>query len=574
MDFSIPVNQKNADVNIALRSSVGGVELYDIDVSFPERTVEAPVTLRFYIPTVDIYSVYTPANMFDLSIHSDWYAKLSASSINGGSPVMSFISASGRNRLTITHDDFIHPVHISEGVNEFRKAVQIDLKLFPYPHDLVKDYHITLRLDFSDKRYDSALRDVISFWENDCGLRPISIPEEARRPLYSCWYTFHQNVDPDAIVRECELAKTYGMDVMIVDDGWQCDDSNGGYKFVGDWNPADTKVKDMADFVRRVHGTGMKFMLWYYFAGVGVHSEAHERFKNMLLNPDNENCAELDPRYPAVREYLVGKYHDAIVDWDLDGFKLDFVDSVYYREGTTEPNSEMDYESVEEALSALLNEIVTMARKLKPDFMIEFRQMFFGPEMRRFATMFRVGDCANDSLRNRAVGICMRHILGSSPVHSDMLMWNKDDTAESVMVQLLSCMFVVPQISVSLADISEEHSKVLRNYLSFWNAHRDTILDGKFEADNPESCYSLVKSSLGDETVAVAYTKPVIELKTDKAYIFNMTDSDTIFIKSAGRKFTYTVRDCFGSVILMGVSDSYITDITVQRCGMVEIITN
>ncbi len=34
----------------------------------------------------------------------------------------------------------------------------------------------------------------------------------------------------------------------------------------------------------------------------------------------------LDPRYPEVREFLIGIYEKALLDWDLDGFKLDFVD--------------------------------------------------------------------------------------------------------------------------------------------------------------------------------------------------------------------------------------------------------
>ena len=570
MNFSIPVNQKNADVKINLRSRDGGVELYDIDVSYPEPTQSGLIDVRFFFPIIDIYSVYFPGEMYALHLRSNWCAKQCASSLNGGAPVLAFISSTGRNRLTVSHDDPVNPMIIAEGVNEFDKSVQIDLKIFAFDPALVKDYHITLRLDYSDIRYDEAITDVVKFWE-DCGYKPDYIPDLARRPLYSCWYTFHQDVDPDRIVRECELAKSYGMDVMIVDDGWQCDDSNGGYRYCGDWEVAESKVPDMADFGRRVHGTGMKFMLWYNFAGVGVCSKAHERFKDMLLNPFDKDCAELDPRFPEVRKYLVDTYRKAIVEWDVDGFKLDFVDAVYHRQGTKDPNDDMDYASIEEALYALLGEISDMARSYKPDFMIEFRQMFFGPAMRKVATMFRVGDCANDPLPNRVNGIGMRRILASSPVHSDMLMWNRDDTAEGVMGQLLSCMFVVPQISVSLADISKEHSKLLRNYLSFWNAHRETILDGKLEADNPEAANSLVRAIKDGETVAVAYTKPVIEIKTEKAFVFNMTDSDTLYIKTDGKKFTYTVRDCFGEYVTDGMSDCTLTDIAVPHCGMVEI---
>ena len=572
MNFEVLINRKNADVKITEKASPrDGLALYDIDVSYPEPTEPELVQIRFSVPCIDIYSVFAPSNMFECSLHPNWAPKGNCSSINGGVPVMTLLSSDGRNRLTFAHSDTLNPVTMSAGVNEFTKCIDFDLKLFDYKPSAFKDYRITVYIDTADKRCEEALAEVVRFWENDCGLKPAYIPEVSRRPLYSAWYSFHQNIAPDAIVRECALAKSYGMESVIVDDGWQCDDSNGGYSYCGDWEVAESKIPDMADFVRRVHGTGLKFILWYNFAGVGIYSKAHERFKDMLLNPQDPSCAELDPRFPEVREYLVDKYRRAILNWDLDGFKLDFVDAVYPREGTMPPNDRMDMISVEAALDRLLTDICAMAKAIKPDFIIEFRQMFFGPQMRKFANMFRVSDCPNDSLRNRIAGTNMRLVLGSSPVHSDMLMWNRDDTADNVMVQLLSCMFVVPQISVMLADISEEHSKVLRHYLSFWNAHRDTLLDGKLEADNPEAMFSLVRSTLNNETVTVAYTNPVIEIKTEKAFIFNMTDSDTLFIKTDGRKFTYTVRDCFGEYAADGVSDCAVTDIAVPHCGMIEI---
>ena len=34
----------------------------------------------------------------------------------------------------------------------------------------------------------------------------------------------------------------------------------------------------------------------------------------------------LDPRYPEVRQYLIDTYVKALRDWELDGFKLDFID--------------------------------------------------------------------------------------------------------------------------------------------------------------------------------------------------------------------------------------------------------
>ena len=39
----------------------------------------------------------------------------------------------------------------------------------------------------------------------------------------------------------------------------------------------------------------------------------------------------LDPRFPEVRQYLIDLYRSFITDYDMDGFKLDFIDSFQFR---------------------------------------------------------------------------------------------------------------------------------------------------------------------------------------------------------------------------------------------------
>ena len=115
--------------------------------------------------------------------------------------------------------------------------------------------------------------------------------------MYSCWYSFHQEIDIPAILEQCRLAKAMGMDSVIVDDGWQTDNNSRGYAYCGDWEPVASKVPDMKVFVDQVHEIGMKFILWYSVPFVGRFSKAYERFADMLLGStmSNKNWASLDP---------------------------------------------------------------------------------------------------------------------------------------------------------------------------------------------------------------------------------------------------------------------------------------
>src|SRR5260370_28172742 len=84
----------------------------------------------------------------------------------------------------------------------------------------------------------------------------------------------------------------------------------------------------MKAHVGRVHELGMKYLLWYAVRFVGIRSKAYDRFAGKLLGTiDALGAGVLDPRFPDVREYIVSTYEQAMRAWDLDGFKLDFIDS-------------------------------------------------------------------------------------------------------------------------------------------------------------------------------------------------------------------------------------------------------
>ena len=160
------------------------------------------------------------------------------------------------------------------------------------------------------------------------GYEPAGVPESARLPMYSTWYSFHQDLDPGRIEEQCRLAKELGCEAVIVDDGWQTTSNERCYAYTGDWEPTPEKVPDMRAYVDRVHALGMKVLLWYSVPFVGRHSKAWERFSGMLLEEiERLGASVLDPRFPELREFLIGTYESALREWDLDGFKLDFVDS-------------------------------------------------------------------------------------------------------------------------------------------------------------------------------------------------------------------------------------------------------
>ena len=135
-----------------------------------------------------------------------------------------------------------------------------------------------------DVPYYDSIYDTADWWETDCGYTPAFVPESAKAPVDSLWYSFHQQLERDEIIKECRASKEIGLDTVIIDDGWQTDDNNRGYAYCGDWLVAPKKMGDMASLVEELHSIGMKVMLWYSVPFMGKYTSKYEEFKDMFLH--------------------------------------------------------------------------------------------------------------------------------------------------------------------------------------------------------------------------------------------------------------------------------------------------
>ena len=150
-------------------------------------------------------------------------------------------------------------------------------------------------------------------------------------------------------------------------------------------------------------------------------------------------------------------------------------------------------------------------------------------------------------------------------------MWHKDDKVESAALQLVSSIYGVPQISVRIAELPEDHKRMLAFYLSFWREHRDLLLDGKLTAANPESSYSIACSSKDGKAIITSYTDTLIECGGySEVVAINSSRAKALLIKDAAGK-SYKVLDCQGEEIESGTVRADIEQINVSLAGMILI---
>lgn len=570
MDFTVTGGNKNAEIKLSKKYD-GDILYLTINLNLPSPEIPEPMKINWSFSAKDCGSTWGPSTP-DHGLFFDWGMFTVNSRLASWMPVEQIISNSGKNKLLIAVSDVDTPMAVKTGIHEEDAAFSCEIELFTRPTFPVDEYCATVRLDMRDTPYYDSIYDAVDWWENDCGYKAAYVPESARMPMDSLWYSFHQQLDIEEILKECRVSKELGLETVIIDDGWQTDDNGRGYAYCGDWEPAPSKVGDMVSLVDELHKIGMKVVLWYSVPFMGQFAARYDEFKNMLLDGvgNADTSFALDPRYKKVRDYLVSVYESAVRDWHLDGLKLDFIDNFALKGKSLEFDERRDFQSLEQALHKLMSDIKESLTAINPDILIEFRQSYVGPSIRKYGNMLRVGDCACDYQRNKSGVINLRMTSGKTAVHSDMIMWNTLDTPENAALQFASILYGVPQVSVRVDKLPEAHYKMLGFYIDFWKKHREVLLDGKLTAENPECNYSSACSTLGNKSVATVYSNPVVTITTDEAAVVNASKNQSLILKGAKGK-AFKTLNCMGEKLSSGTVSGNLEEIEVPTSGIIFI---
>lgn len=521
-----------------------------------EKKAQPPrLSIKWDIALKNIAGIWTPGRNLTKYLNPGWKEVPLNSRATTNGPVVLLYGYDNLNRFAFACSDALNSINLGAGINETSTKLDVEVQLFNEPQPDIDHYEITIRLDTRPQPYWNTLSEVAKWWENMPAYKPAAVPEHARLPMYSTWYSYHQDFSAKQLEEECLKAKAIGCETIIVDDGWQTLDSSLGYAYTGDWDPL--RIPDMRELADHIHRTGMKVMLWYSVPFVGERSKTYLMFKGKYLYYKTRwKAYVLDPRFPEVRKYLIDKYLQALKDWKIDGFKLDFVDSFLPDENTEQTIANgRDYASVNEAVDQLLTDVLLKLHEVKPDIIVEFRQSYIGPLMRKYGNMFRAGDSPYDALSNRVKTTDIRLLSGYTATHSDMLMWNKNEKTEVAALQLLNVIFSVPQISVRLGEIPTAQQQMLKFWLAFWRQNRDVLLDGKFEPSHPDMNYPVITATTDSKQVTALYIpQSVVLIDTvlpAELDVINANLSNQVILDlnlNAGTK-TVDVRDCTGKLI-------------------------
>ena len=536
------------DANITTKIITQDLEIVTLTISSDQLAVPPKFNLEWSFPSIDIYQFWNS------NINTDkvtYYRNDIISRASSQVPLISFINGDDKNRFTFALSDALNKINTNTWLMEEDSRFYCNIELFSEPHPPIQQYSIDIRIDRRQIPFYKSISESTDWWAAMPDYTPAPVPEIARMPMYSTWYSFHQNLDVEEIIKECKIGKKLGLEAVIVDDGWQTLDNNRGYAYTGDWIPE--RMGNMGAFVDSLHAFDMKILLWYSLPFIGEKANLFNQFNGKYLHHwESQGTWVLDPRYPEVREHIINTYETALVKWDLDGFKLDFLGWFYADEKTDmTARNRRDFASVNEATDRLMTDIMLRLKSIKPDIMIEFRQPYIGPLMRKYGNMFRAADCPNMEIVNRVRTTDLKIASGNTAVHSDMFMWHKDDVVESAALQILNILFTVPQLSVKLDSIPQEHFEMAKFWINYWKENREVLLDGEFIPKNPGALYPVLRSSTDNKEIIAVYNDQLIEIINTDLLAFDVVNakSSTDIILDFKNDFGKThifIYDCLG----------------------------
>ncbi|WPJ95179.1 glycoside hydrolase family 36 protein [Coraliomargarita algicola] len=542
------------DSSVSTTHIVEGLAEHTVTIHLKAKKSPGPVHIDWYVPLVDIAGKWHPTIGSDRSLTSGWtqtiqnYATYSA-------PVYSLFSAQSENRHTFALSDAINPTGIRVQVEEDDATINCRIVLFDSPWPEIDSYRITIRIDERALPFHKAVASTADWWAKMDAYTPAPVPAAAYDPVYSSWYSFHQELSDQAIEENCKWSKGYNCKTLILDDGWQTDDSNKGYDYCGDWEVATSKFPDFKSHVAQVKAMDMRYMVWFSVPFVGKKSKAWHRFSDRVLPKAFKPAPCLDPRFAEARQMLINCYRDALIDWNIDGFKLDFVDRFTAEAEVQSTQETADMVAVPAAADRLFTDIITELRAIKPDVLIEFRQDYIGPAMRKYGNMLRAHDCPNDALSNLVRTIDLRLLAGNTAVHSDMVMWHPEESVERAAQQLWAILFSVPQISVRKGVTPAPHEGMLKNFMSLWVERKELLLHGELTPLQPQKLYPAVHAENAEEHLVAVYQDDYVvqlpELSTPKLTLINATQKPKLYLEQATQKNTYqgTVHNCLGETM-------------------------
>ncbi len=509
------------------------------------------LSVNWKLPIVDMQGLYMCGNpRAELSYLPYWQFQ-KESCANRGIPFLAFVNKHQQTKFAVGLLDQLTETTFQADLSEITRCYHCKIQK-PNSDKPLELMQWTERIFISKRQalWSDILGDYREWVDQQSTSDLMLVPDAAYDPVFCTWTAIHHELSHDWIMRNARLAADIGFKTWLTDDGWFLKEGQfGNYRFVGDWEPEETKFPDFENHVKQVQALGFKYLLWVAPFMIGDDNERSQRYKHLLTTgQEREEFKNLSPKHPETKTQVFKLLSHLVKDFNLDGLKIDFLDSLRANgkavEGETAGSFGLNFFNT-------LKETIDALRIEKPELLIEFRNSYTNLASRAYANLYRSSDVPINPTLNRWQAVMLRLLTPDRAVHLDPALWHPEETDENVALHLINCMVSVPTVSIELDSYPQSHIELLRYWIGFYNQHRDSFINGKFNPVLRQGFIPAVYFETKKETIIASYNEIILNLpETEKIWVLN--GSSEAFVQWAANDqsaFKIIERDKFGRIV-------------------------
>ncbi len=533
---------------------------------------DGKLSIRWELPVIDMHGMlYFPPSPEDMSRLPFWWGH-KVSCANASLPFFVFYNRNSHNRFAFGLLNQVVETSFDFEMSELKASYFFQVQS-PIISGLNGTWEGELYLSRANLPWQKIVSDYTGFVDASWPQTRLEVPSEAFNPVFCTWTAIHHNVDQEWVLKNASLAAELGFKTWITDDGWFTENASfADYSYTGDWKPASKKFPDFAGHVQQVQKMGFKYLLWVAPFMIGQSSAAAKTYAHLLQKPiERLNFANLTPWKEEVSQIIGGLLENLMNLYNLDGFKLDFIDSV----SSGEMPENADYDSAGEGVYKILSEAVDRLIHIKEDVLIEFRNPYANLTSRRYANLYRASDVPVNFPLNRWQVALERLLTPDRAVVLDPALWHPNDTDENVAVTLINTIVSVPMVSVDLQKYPKTYLDLIRYWIGFYLEHLETIIHGEFHPEFLRGFLPVIRFTGQKERIIGVYEDYPIQLNEGPLPLWILNASSRPFIDVLPNTFSgmhlVITRDKFGNITSRKSMQFPISCLFVEVGGSLEI---
>lgn len=550
-----------------------------LDAENDQPFVIENIVFSWAIPAVDMHGMYFGGDPRDELGYLPFWSIQKDVAAHSGFPFLALVHRNGENRAAFGLLDQLTETGLHAELSEITRCYHIKMqkpanKDSNYQTLTVENYREeALFFSVGRRPWHEILRAYTEQVTSAMGQSLMPVPESAYDPVFCSWTAIHHDVRHDWIMKNAPIAADLGFRTWLTDDGWFLERGQfGNYEQIGAWQPYEGKFPDFAAHVQAVKALGFRYVLWVAPFMIGMDSPEAQKYGHLLAGGrERERFYNLSPWHEETTAIVRDLLIRLVEDYDLDGLKIDFIDSLDVHSLRKEGASD---KSLGECVYNILQSVVGTLREKRPDLLIEFRNRYTNLASRSYANLYRSSDVPINFRLNRWQAVMLRLLAPNRAVHMDPMLWHPDDTDENVAVHLINGIASVPMISIELSEYPQNHLDLIRYWVGFYNQHRNTIIHGEFKPVLRPTHIPRIDFIGQQEMITGLYDDISVNVAHDKAvhWILNASNSSTITFNGTRAAPCHIVgRDKFGDVIFQADVHALPLHLEIEIGGCIEL---